>query len=327
MEKTIRGPIIGICLMIFCCLSFVQGTNGWGQTTQETRVTLMLDWFPNADHVPLYVARDGGFFKRQGLRTDILIPSSPNDPPKLVAVGKVDFGISYQPSITVARSQDLPITSIGILVEHPLSTITFLEESGIKTPADLRGKRIGYSTAPTEIILFEAVAQSVGLTREDYELINVSFNLTPSLLTGNVDAVVGAYRNYEINELALEGKKAKYFPIEKHGVPDYYELVFIANDKMLEKKRHLSERFIAAIDEAIQFTKEHPEEALQIYFNANPDVRKDLDTLALRDTLSLFATTQVQSSKKWQNFMEFAFERGLIQRRPVLEALFENVAP
>lgn len=327
METTVRSRIVGICLMIFCCLSLVQGTSGWGQTTQETRVTLMLDWFPNADHVPLYVARDGGFFKEQGLRADILIPSSPNDPPKLVAVGKIDFGISYQPSVTVARSQDLPITSIGILVEHPLSTITFLEESGIRTPADLKGKKIGYSTAPTEIILFEAVAQSAGLTREDYELINVSFNLTPSLLTGNVDAVVGAYRNYELNELALEGKTAGYFPIEKHGVPDYYELVFITSDKMLEKRKHLARKFIAAIDGAIQFTRDHRDEALRIYFDANPDVRKDLDTLAFRDTLSLFATTQVQSSKKWQDFMEFAFERGLIRKKTVVEALFENVSP
>jgi len=327
MEKIVRNRIIGICLVVFWSLFLFQGTNGWGQTSEETRVTLMLDWFPNADHVPIYVARDAGFFAKHGLRTKILIPSSPNDPPKLVAVGRADFGIGYQPSVTVARSQDLPITSIGVLVEHPLSTITFLKESGIRTPIDLRGKRIGYSTAPTEIILFEAVAESVGLKRQDYELINVSFNLTPSLLTGKVDAVVGAFRNYEINELALEGKTAGYFPVEDHGVPDYYELVFITSDATVEKRRSVVSRFVAAMEEAIQFTKEHPEEALQIYFKANPDVRKDLDAMALRDTLSLFATTQVQSSSKWKEFMEFALEKGLIQTRPRLESLFENVSP
>jgi putative hydroxymethylpyrimidine transport system substrate-binding protein len=271
------------------------------------------------------VARDKGFFKNNNLDIEILVPANPNDPPKLVAVGKVDFGISYQPSVTVARSQELPIRAIGILVEHPLSTITFLKESGIKTPADLKGKRIGYSTAPTEIILFEAVAQSAGLAREDYELINVSFNLTASLLTGKVDAVVGAYRNYEINELALEGKDARYFPIEKHGVPDYYELVFITSDRLLKKKKQVAGRFIAAIDEAIRFTRQHPETALQIYFQANPDVRQELDAMAFRDTLPFFATTQVQSSGKWKDFMEFAFRRGLIQKWPNPDTLFENL--
>jgi len=285
----------------------------------------MLDWFPNADHVPVYVARDKGFFTQGGLEVEILVPANPNDPPKLVAVGKVDFGISYQPSVTVARSQELPIKAIGILVEHPLSTITFLKESGIKIPADLKGKRVGYSTAPTEVILFEAVAQSAGLAREDYELINIGFNLTPSLLTGKVDAVVGAYWNYEINELALEGKEAGYFPVEKHGVPDYYELVFITSDGTLKKRRKMVTRFITAMDEAFRFTKRHPEEALKVYFRANPNVRQDLDDRAFRDTLPVFATTQVQSLEKWKGFADFAFQKGLIQKRPNPETLFENV--
>ena len=167
MEKVIRSKVsasfvIGFYLFIFSIpVGFAQDRPG--------KVTLMLDWFPNADHVPVYVARDKGFFTKGGLDVEILVPANPNDPPKLVAVGMVDFGISYQPAVTVARSQDLPIKAIGILVEHPLSTITFLKESGIKIPADLKGKTVGYSTAPTEVILFEAVAQSAGLTRKDYE--------------------------------------------------------------------------------------------------------------------------------------------------------------
>ncbi len=323
MEKVIRSKVrasfaIGFCLFIFSIpMGFAQD--------RPVKVTLMLDWFPNADHVPVYVARDKGFFSKRGLDVEILVPANPNDPPKLVAVGTVDFGISYQPAVTVARSQELPIKAIGVLVEHPLSTITFLKESGIKIPADLKGKTVGYSTAPMEVILFEAVAQSAGLTREDYELINIGFNLTPSLLTGKVDAVVGAYWNYEINQLALEGKEAGYFPVEKHGVPDYYELVFITSDGILKKRREVAMRFITAIDEAIRFTRGSPEEALKVYFRANPNVRKELDALAFRDTLPVFATTQVQSLEKWRGFADFAFERGLIQKRPGPETLFENV--
>jgi putative hydroxymethylpyrimidine transport system substrate-binding protein len=323
MEKVFRNTVRVFFAIAFSLLIFAI-SGGFAQD-RRVKVTLMLDWFPNADHVPVYVARDKGFFGKEDLDVEILVPADPNDPPKLVAVGKVDFGISYQPSVTIARSQELPIKAIGVLVEHPLSTITFLKESGIRTPADFRGKRVGYSTAPMEVILFEAVAQSAGLSRDDYELINIGFNLTPSLLTKKVDAVVGAYWNYEINELALEGKEAGYFPVEKYGVPDYYELVFIANDATLKKRREVAQRFVRAVEGAIRFTKRHPEDALRIYFQANPNIRKELDSRAFRDTLRVFATTQVQSLEKWKGFLDFALQRGLIRKRLSPETLFENV--
>jgi putative hydroxymethylpyrimidine transport system substrate-binding protein len=324
METVFRSTVRTFFIFTLFLL-LLWGLEGFSRAL-PSKISLMLDWFPNADHVPLYVARDKGFFANEGLEVEFLVPADPNDPPKLVAVGTVDFGISYQPAVTVARSRELPIRAIGVLVEHPLSTITFLKDSGIRTPADLKGKKVGYSTAPTEVILFEAVAQSAGLMKGDYELINIGFNLTPSLLTGKVDAVVGAYWNYEINELALEGKEAGFFPVEKHGVPDYYELVFIANEQTLKKKREVAARFIRAIDGAIRFARENPEESLSTYFKANPGVRKELDARAFRDTLPVFATTQVQSLKKWQGFAEFAFERNLVSVKPNPETLFENVA-
>ena len=295
------------------------------ETKRPQPVTLMLDWFPNADHVPIYAAQQKGIFTRHGLKVDILSPSDPSDPLKLVAAGKYPFAVNYQPSVTIARAQGLPVKAIGILVEHPLNTISFLKKTGIQTPADLKGKTIGYAVAPLDVVLFEAIAQQAGLKKDDYELINIGFNITPALLSGRIDAVIGAYWNYEINELALEGQEAGYFPLEQHGVPDFYELVLITHDTYLNSKPDVVKRFMTAIQEAIQFTQRHPDAALKAYFEANPDVRQELDTRAFRDTLPVFAKTQQQVAEKWQRFAAFALKHGLIAQPVEVADLFRNV--
>lgn len=320
-----RIPTCWIVLLCAAIVLLIGAPMAGAQDAQPQKVTLMLDWFPNADHVPIYAAQHKGFFAQHGIEVDILSPSDPSDPLKLVAAGKYPFAVNYQPSVTIARSQGLPVKAIGILVEHPLNTISFLTQSGIKTPADLKGKKIGYAVAPLDVVLFETIAGSAGITKDDYELINIGFNITSSLLSGQIDAVIGAYWNYEINELALEGKEAGFFRLEEHGVPDFYELVFISNDKFLQQHAETAKHFMQAMQQAIQFTKAHPEEALAAYFKANPDVRKELDTRAFRDTLPVFATTQTQSAEKWKNFVGFAQKHGLIAKEVTASELFRNV--
>ena len=311
---------------LFCiCFCILLTTLPSYAADELTKVTLMLDWFPNADHVPIYVAQEKGYFTQNGLQVEILAPADPNDPLKLVAAGKYPFAVNYQPSVTIARSQDLPVKAIGVLVEHPLNTISFLKKSGIKTPEDLKGKKIGYAVAPLDVILFETIAQKAGLKKGDYELINIGFNITPSLLSGNVDAVIGAYWNYELNELALEGQEAGYLPLEKHGVPDFYELVFITNDTFLQKQPKTVKQFMQAMNAALEFTTTQPDEALAAYFAANPEVRKELDERAFRDTLPVFATTQQMSAEKWHRFAEFGYTHGLIKKQPAAAELFQNV--
>ncbi len=279
-----------------------------------SKISLMLDWFPNADHVPVYVAQKKGIFKNNGLDVEILVPAETADPLKIAASGKVDVAINYMPEVVIARSQGLKVKSIGVLVEHPLITILYLQDSGIRKPTDLKGKRIGYAVPHLQEILFRAFARFNGLRDDDYELINIGFNITPSLLTHRVDAVIGAYRNYEKNEIELEGKKTGMFLLEENGIPDFYELVFISSDRVIEKKEEELRAFVKSIDEAIRWTREHPEEALEIYFRANPDVRKDLDRKAFYDTIDLYAHSQVQSPEKWKKFIEFAVKEGIIKK-------------
>ena len=295
--------------------------------TEMEKVTLLLDWFPNVDHTPLYVAQENKIFAKHGLEVELRWGGDPNAPLKFVAVGKAPFAVSYQQSVTIARASEevLPVKSIGLLVEHPLNTITFLKKSGIKTPADFKGKKIGYTVAPLDVLLFNAIAANAGLTEDDYKLINIGTNIIAPLMTGRIDAVIGPFRNYEINLLKLEGAEADFFPLEKHGIPDYYELVIITNDTYLEEHPKIAKNLMMAIQKAIEFTKKNPDKALQLFFKANPDARKELEELAFKDTLDLFATTQVQSKEKWDAFTKFALEKGLISKSVKAEDLFINL--
>ena len=309
----------------FLVLALVTMVLGFGTyAAQAETVTLLLDWFPNPDHVPLYVAQDKGFFAEQGLEVNLQAPSDPNDPLKLVAAGRVEFGISYQPSVIIARSEGLPVTTIGILIEHPLATIMFPKASNISKPADFKGKKIGYSVAPLESTLFEAVAEMGGLSRDDYELINVNFNLTPSLLSKRVDAVIGAFRNFETVQAEMEGLEVDILPLEENGVPDYYELVLITSDKYISTQAGVVDRLMQALSKAVEFTLNNPDEALASFLEMNPNLRDELNRKAFALTLPFFPEGQAQSVKKWKDFQDFMFERNLITEKSALGSLFTN---
>ena len=317
-------------LILICCGIFLMcqsDSNADSHLKSEMKkVTLLLDWFPNIDHVPLYVAQQQTF-KQHGLEVELQWGGDPDAPLKLVAAGKYPFAISYQQSVTIARASDdeIPVKSIGLLVEHPLNTITFLKKSGIKTPADFKGKKIGYTVAPLDVLLFNAIAANAGLSKDDYELINVGTNIIAPLITGQIHGVIGPFRNYEVNLLKLEGEEAGFFALEEHGIPDYYELVIITNDAYLKEHHYSAKQLMIAIKDAIAFTKKNPDEALQIFFNANPNAKKELEELAFRDTIDLFATTQMQSKEKWDAFTKFALENKLISKEVRAEDLFVNL--
>lgn len=305
--------------MIIVIWAFVSlGSSG---AADLQRVRLMLDWFPNPDHVPIYVAKEQGIFKQNGLDVEILIPADPNDPLKLTAAGKVEFGINYQPNVIIARSKGLPLISIGALIQHPLSTIMYLKGSGIKEIKDFKGKKIGYSVAPLYEVLFEAVAESSGLKRRDYDLIHVGFNLVPILLSGKVHAVVGAFRNYEKIQVELEGKKVGLFPLEENGVPDFYELIFISHEKMLKKDPKAVRNFMESIKKGIEITLQKPDKAFGIFLEAHSNLRDELNRRSFKATLPFFKGSPSQSVQRWEVMQDFMLSRGLIKKKTELKKL------
>ncbi|MBN1932704.1 MAG: ABC transporter substrate-binding protein [Desulfobacterales bacterium] len=286
------------------------------------KITLMLDWFPNIDHLPLYVAQQEDYFKDAGLTVQILSPSDTTDALKLAASNNVDLAVSYAPQAIMGASSDLPVKVVGRLVEHPLSVLLFLKGKGIEKPSDLKGKTIGYTVPGMMDILTEAFTKINGI--ENYVPINVGFSIVQSLTAGKVDAIMGPYKNYETIALEEKGYAAGYFELTQWGIPDYDELVFICGAETLKKKTQAVQSFVHAVERAISETRQNPQKALESYFKAVPEAPRGMETQAFAITLPLYASHQRLENQRWQKFADFALKFGLIEKKVDAQVLFES---
>ena len=282
------------------------------------KVTVVLDWFVNPDHGPLYVAFEKGFFSQRGLDVEFHVPSNPNDPPKFAAAKKADIAVSYQPQHHLHVDQGLPLVRFATLVATPLNTLVVLADSDIMNIADLKGKTVGYSIGGFETVLLKVMLERQGLSMENIKLVNVNFSLSPSLLTGATDAVIGAFRNFELNQMDIEGRPGRAFYIEEHGIPTYDELILVAHrDYVIKPKLR---KFVDALEAGVQFMVNHPEESWKLFIRGRKDLDDKLNRLAWRDTLPRFALRPGALDRaRYKRFAEFLKKQALIKKIPELE--------
>ena len=284
----------------------------------DDKLTVLLDWFVNPDHAPLIVAREKGFFAEAGLAVDLVAPADPNDPPKLVAAGKAELGISYQPQLHMHVTQGLPLVRIATLVGTPLNSLVVLADGPVRTIADLKGRKIGYSVGGFEDALLCGMFEKHGLKRSDVTLVNVNFSLSPSLIAGQVDAVIGAFRNFELNQMDIVGHPGRAFYPEEEGVPAYDELIVVANAANIGDAR--LRRFVDVVERTVQFLINHPDEGWKLFIAAHKDLDDELNRRAWRDTLPRFALRPAALDRaRYDRFAGFMKRQGLIEKIVPLE--------
>lgn len=283
------------------------------------KLTLILDWFINPDHGPIIVAQEKGYFAAQGLEVEIIPPADPSDPPKLVAAGKADLAVSYQPQLHLQVHEGLGLVRVGTLVATPLSCLLVLADGPIKSIADLKGGKLGFSVGGVEEALLGAILERHGMTLADIQLVNVNWSLSPSLMSGQVDAVIGAYRNFELNQMDIEGVKGRCFFIEEEGVPAYDELIYVARAEGLDS--NLIARFLAATELATQFIVNNPEESWEIFRGTAAELDDELNRRAWVDTIPRFALRPAAlDAGRYARFEAFLKDGGLISEvKPVGE--------
>ena len=277
------------------------------------KFTIILDWFINPDHAPLFAAKYCGAFARAGLDVKLIAPTDPDLPPRLLAAGKADACLSYQPQLYLLVDQGLPARRTGTLIDKPLNTLTALGSSGIKTLADLKGRKIGYSVAGMETVQIATMLKTAGLTLHDVTLVNVNFNLVTSLQSHQVDAVIGTFRTYEDIQLAQAGLHPVIFAPEDYGVPTSEELILLSAVNGL--KNPALPRFLAALKEGTAALLADPDKMLAQFLKENPSLNDKLDIASWHALPPYFAADPAAlDGPRYIAYRDFLAKAGLIKK-------------
>ena len=289
-----------------------------GGDADKVSVKLALDWYPNSNHLGLFIAQEKGYFEDENLDVTLYTPVDPSTVLQTVGSGKDDFGISYQPDVLLARAQGVPVVSVAGMVQHPLNSVVTLKSSGITRPSELIGKKVGYPGIPTNEPLLETMLRYDGASGlGDVELVNVGFDLAPALLSGRVDAVVGAYWTHESILLENEGHPVNIMRMEEWGVPDYYELVLVTSEEMIQDRPDVAERFMRAIRRGYQDAVADPQAGVDVLLDANKDeIDEKIERPGADLLVPLWKTESAdfgqQDAARWENFTRWMQEAGLL---------------
>lgn len=296
------------------------------------QVSVMLDWYPNAVHSYLYVAQEKGYFEQEGVKVEFLFPANPTDPIQLAAAGEITLGITYQPDVIMARAKGIPVKTVAAIVREPLNHIVFLDQT-LQSPAQLEGKRVGYPGIPVNESLLKTMVETSGGDFHQVELIDVGFDLGAALISGQADAIIGAYINHEVPVLKQQGYTVHTFNPVDYGVPPFYELVLVTSDTVWSEQEEIIRSFFRAAQKGYHYMKENPEESLDILlahqdeaqFPLIREVEKESLTILLPKMEAAGAPFGSQRKEEWQTVINWLLESGFINEAPAVDEIFINL--
>jgi putative hydroxymethylpyrimidine transport system substrate-binding protein len=330
MKKSFLIMVSLLLLLLSACGKEATEKNG-GSNEKLQKVSLMLDWYPNAVHSFLFVAEEKGYFKQQGLDVDIQMPADTNDPLKLVAANQIDMAMSYQPQVLVARSEDIPVQSFGAIVRHPLNQLMVHADGPVHSPKDLAGKTIGYPSIPLDEAIIQTMVKADGGEADKIKMVDVGWDLIPAMATKKTDALIGGYINHEKLLLEKEGHPMRTLNPADFGVPDYYELVMVASEKGLKEKPAVFKKFLAAITAGQKYVQAHPEDGLSILMNhedKTSPIEKDVETKSLEILLPLMDAKEkpfgYQDPETWKKTAQWLKDKKVIKETVQAKDAFIN---
>lgn len=298
--------------------------------TSRERVTLVLDYFPNADHAAIYAALGSGAFERAGLDVDIKAPGDAATPLKLLEAGKTDFVITYQPELVLARAQGQKVQALAALVQEPLTSLISLQGAPIRKAEDLKGKTVGTAGIAYQAAYLDTILRDGSVDPKTVKRVDLGFNLTQPLIAKRVDASLGAFWNYEGIELERKKKRPVILKMTDLGVPTYDELIVAASEQTVRDRGPVVRRFIQALGLGAGQVKADPAAGIDPLMKASPGLDRGLQEAVLKATLPvMFPKDDAKpwgwiDETEWAAYARWMQSAGLIDDAVVAARGFTN---
>ncbi|MSP51507.1 MAG: hypothetical protein EXQ91_03815 [Alphaproteobacteria bacterium] len=231
--------------------SQAQKNSACEKPAEAKKVTIVGDWLPWASQGPIIAAQEAGLYKAEGFDVELISPATPSDPIKLVARQKVAFSMTYPPEIMVSQDTSIPVTSVAaILRTYPWGLVVD-PDSGVKTPADLKGKVVGVSSTLAGRESVETMIRKAGLDpKKDVELVSQGYAAVQLLTAGKVVGITGLSYGELVTIQNARKKDNKSAPLfwnfRDYGVPEFYFMVIAGNDAWMKKNPATTCRFLRA---------------------------------------------------------------------------------
>ena len=326
MKKILRILLfyLLVILAVACGKKDSQGNGGNGEKksneSPSKKISIVLDWTPNTNHTGLFVAKELGYFKEEGLENVEIVQPPEGSTTALIGAGGAQFGISFQDTLAKSFSSDnpVPVTAVAAIIQHNTSGIISLKDKGIDSPKKLEGHK--YATWDDEIekaILKKIITDDGG----DFSKVKMIPNTVTDVVTAlktDIDAV-WVYYAWDGVATELAGLQTNFLNFADYGKElDYYSPVIIANNDYLKKNPEEAKKVLKAIKKGYEYSIKNPKEAAKILVKNAPELKLELVTASqewLASKYTSYATEWgVIDQKRWDLFYEWLFKNGLIKK-------------
>lgn len=309
-------------IIVLCLLSFTGCTNNRNtqHQNQTAKITFVLDWTPNTNHTGLYVALKKGYFEEAGLEVDIQQP--PEDGAEaLVALGKAQFGVSFQENVgmTLASDAPMPITAVAAIIQHNTSGIISLKSTGITSPKGLEDRTYATWDLPVEKAILEDVVTKDGGDFSKVKLVPTTVTDVITALNTDIDAV-WVYYTWDGIAAKVKGIDFNFFAFKDiNPVLDFYTPIIIANDEFLQQNPDTAKAFLKAVRQGYEFATENPKEAAEILCEAVPEIDKTIATESQKYLAGQYIADASRwgeiNTQRWNAFFSWLYENKIIDKQ------------